>query len=548
MAKNFTSPDGVPYEFPDDVTPEEINQFLSGISAQTGQQPTQQPMQQDAQQQMQSMGQPDNYDSFLSKLDFTRNLPTFGNDQQKQPGVNPLFQSIQDKSPGSIKALENLLTAITLFNPAMEGSAALINGAPAAIAKYGKPVAMAGKSLAKHFMPETSGEEFRATLGQGTSEQNIEELARRIQLGEKVNKADALSHSDIVDNAVGKANIENVPSHALPEGNLEEVAKIFNKDQDYFDSNAIKELSKALSKFRKTGDVDSFIETGEDIFKPSQELTKKDYSTLEDMLSIPTKRETKYINNVDEYMDYYSPTLKKYHNEYVNKPTYKNSRDLQIKLNKEMSPLLRQAGKDNLDNAGREKLDALKYAESLIKHDQDSFLEYFDPALKQQNEIFRQKWSENVKPYHSSDLLTRITKQDRTSGIEPSELDREFGFPDKEAQKIAEDIGPSGTGNILYNQLQKVKPNDVEGLIEALQEAERTQGYGRYIDSGMKETSKQIQKQMKNKNIGLSALAAALGAAGGGIPGAMAGGGSILAYKYATPIARKLLETTLKRK
>lgn len=353
--------------------------------------------------------------------------------------------------------------------------------------------------VSKYLHPEKDAEALTQSLGGGasTAEENIANLAQSIKKSHDINSEEALSKKQNVLDVAGKENIYTTAKSALPEGNLDKMAKVFGGNKVELTPDKANALSKALSKYRSNSDMDSFVEKGEDIF--GYPVSDSKISKIENMLSIPAKRDSGYLSNNDAYQ-YYDKDLKKLHDAFAKKPTFENADELQSQLGKDIGSLQRASTKGTLDTAGLNKLSSLKEARDLLNKDQKTFLKERSPELNEQYETFKKEYKQNVVPYYSEPALSKMVKREgETSGFTPGDISSIFSFPDKFAKKVASDIGQEGKNKILYNELQKVEPGDVEGLVQALKDAKKLKGYQDYIAPEMEEAAKDLEKRAKVK-------------------------------------------------
>jgi hypothetical protein len=386
----------------------------------------------------------------------------------------------------------------------------------------------------KYATPERDVAPFMTKLGNGatTAEENIGQLTNRIQTAARNNKEDALATKQAVIKSAGKDRIDR-----LPQFDAAKVAKVFTSDKSDLTSKNMAALSKAIDNYYKHQNLGKFTDRAENIFG-QEALTPAKIDKLDGMLS---SRESEYLTKGTAH-EFYDRDLKKLHEEFEKNPTFVNADKLQSQLGTELGYYQRLSRSGKLDPADMGKLRAFKKSRDLLNADQDSYLAGKSPELQNQYEEFKQKWRDNVVPYSSSKTLRDIVKNGENAGITRSKISSEFSFPDKNSSKVAKDIGSTGHGNILYNELQKVSPGDAKGLADAILEAKRVKGYQKYVTPELEQAANQFKDRAK-WNHHLQALkASAAGAIGGGIFGhPIMGAAAGLAYKEGQPLLAKYL-------
>ncbi len=177
----------------------------------------------------QSTGQPDEVKTMFGTM------PNFGDKNIRQ----------DFNSPEQLKSLMN-----TVAGTGVSGEV------PAVVADQVLPkVANAATDVKNYLQPDKTAEELVTNLGGGskpTSEENIKELAKRINFSRNSNAIDALSHKTPVYEALGDKNI----SYKHPLYDIFEERDI----KDYFDenSNTIKKWFSEKSPIGKS--TDKFLE------------------------------------------------------------------------------------------------------------------------------------------------------------------------------------------------------------------------------------------------------------------------------------------------
>lgn len=391
-------------------------------------------------------------------------------------------------------------------------------------ASLAKPFIAKGINYLRPSQAGKAAEEFRSTLGQGTSTENIAELGKRVQTAKGSAMEEALTPKRELYSQEGKTDVYKVDPKNLPEGNLDKVAHIIEPGAEFGEAQS-KALSRALGKYRKTGDIDSFIEQSEDLFNVP-ELGAKQVSKLEDTLLLPTERESSYFTkDVDEF--YGKRGLKTLHDAYEEKPTLANYDSLQSAIKKQARKL--SAKGKTLDSAGEEKLEALQTNIKNLNADKENFMQTLPDKMQNLENEFRQKYATNVAPYEEAGLTIRkLADPKKMSEVSPAQVTRTFGRPNANTKKILQDIGPSGTRNILYNALMKVEPGNAEGMAKTILDLKRTKGFDSIVSADMEKWANGMLKRTKYSNLASKGSKTAAGALGGfafgGLPGAVIGG------------------------
>lgn len=434
-------------------------------------------------------------DTFLGKM--PKNMPEF------KPGT-----------PENKKMMDEMINA-SIGGPGMK-----LLGEGAALAK---PIISKGINYLRPSKAGEAAEEFRQTLGQGTSTENIGELGKRVQTAKGSAMEEALTPKRELYQQEGKTDVYKVNPNELPEGNLDKMAHVMDPGGQFGEAQS-KALSQALGKYRKTGDIDSFLENSEDIFN-IPELGAKQASKVEDALLLPTKRDSAYFT--DDVTDFYGKRgLKTLHDAYADKPTLANYDALQSAIKKQARKL--SAKGKSLDSAGEEKLDALQTNIKNLNSDKENFMQTLPDKMQNLENEFRQKYATQVAPYEEAGKTIRnLADPKKVSEVTPAQINRVFGRPNENTKKVLRDIGPSGARNILYNALIKVPEGDAEGMAKTVLDLKKTKGFDSIVSSDMEKWANDMLKRTSRANLarvsaktGSGALA---GLAIGGLPGSLIG-------------------------
>jgi|GEM_PF-5175662 hypothetical protein len=439
-------------------------------------------------------------DTFLGKM--PRHMPQF------QPGT-----------PENKKMLDEMIGA------AAGGPGMKLLGEGAAMAK---PIIAKGIN---YFRPSQAGkaaEEFRGTLGEGTSTENINELGKRVQMGKESAKQEALIPKNELYSQEGKTNIFDVNKANLPEGNLPKIAHMVEPGAEFGESQSAA-LAKALKDYRKTGSVDSFLEKSEDIFN-IPELSEKAASKIEDALLMPTKRNSAYFGE-EGVTDMYGSRgkLLQLHNAFEDTPNLANYDALQSALGKRIRTLESRVKAKTIDDAGEAKLEALSANRQNLLSDKENFMQTLPDKMQNLETEFRTKYAKNVAPYEEAGTtIKKLLDPKRINEVTPEQVTKTFGRPNVNTQKILQDIGPSGARNVLYNALMKVPEGDAEGMAKTILDLKQTKGFDKIVSSDMEAWANKMLKRSKYANFASKHAKTLTGALGGGlmggVPGAIAGG------------------------
>jgi len=409
------------------------------------------------------------------------------------------------------------------------GAAAMALPVTRGISKVGKAAKPLIKKGIDYLHPERAAENFRSMMGSGTSKENIAEMSKRAQFASKSAKEEALIPKDELYAQEGKSNVYNVGQHNLPEGNIGKFAETIAPGENFGTSEA-NALSKALSKYRKTGNIDHFNETAEDIFK-IPELGEKAAKKVEDMLSLPVKRDSAYFADSDVTMPYSKKgKIMTLHNEYQSQPTLNNYQDLRSAITTQMRKLKSRAKTDELAS---EKYDQMKMNLSNLDKDASQFIETLPENMRNLDSTFRQKYARYAETYAKGEketgasLTLRRLAEGRHDLVTDNQIVRLFSNPTKADQKAILDMGEGAARNAIYSALQRVPVGDAEGMAKTIIDLKRTKGFDKIITPHMEEWAANMLTQVRRsgmikKSLG-SAGGMALGGALGGPVGAAVG-------------------------
>lgn len=406
------------------------------------------------------------------------------------------------------------------------------------------------KNVAGYLSGSRAGKEaeaFRGDLGQGTSTQNIDELSKRIQFAKKSAKEEALIPKREVYKTAGKSDVYDVNPAKLPEGNLEKFGQMIDPESQ-FSPPKMEALSKALKTYRKSGNVDAFLEHSEDLFN-IPELTDKQAAKIEDVLSMPTKRNSTYFAE-DGVTDYYGKKgeLLDKHSAFQEKPTLNNYDKLQSALKKEIRKLDKREKAGTITDEAEAKLGQFKANVKNLDNDKEAFMQTLPEKMQNLETEFRTKYAQGVGKYEDAGEGARKIIKKLASGksteVTPAQINRIFSRPTDEVKRILQDLGSSAGRNILYNALLKVPEGDAESMATTLLDLKKTKGFDQFVTPEMENWANGMLKRIKTakmvKQVGAPLAGAAGGFMMGGVPGAVVGAALPYANKVPSLISKYL--------
>lgn len=427
---------------------------------------------------------------------------------------------------------ENVKKIIDMVTSSMTGGNVVEAG------KAAMPYAKAGMN---YLNPGKAAEEFRSTLGQGTSSENIAELGKRMEFAKKSAKEEALIPKRELYQQEGKSDIFKVNEANLPEGNLPKIGEMIEPGGQ-FQKSQMDALSKALKGYRKNGSIESFLEHGEDIFNVP-EIPNKAAQKIEEALLMPTKRGSSYFSEKGVADFYGKKGLKTLHDAFEKKPTLNNYDELQSAIKKNIRKLTAKEKAKTIDSAGDEKLESLRENAKNLNKDKEEFMKTLPQKMQNLENEFRTKYAKNVAPYEEAGLTIRKLAEGRASEVSPAQVTSAFTKMNVHTKKILQDLGAGAGRNILYNALQKVQPGDAKAMADTILDLKRTKGFDQFVTPEMERWADKMQKQARNSELIKDALKLTTGAFTGGLiggaPGAIIGAGLPFAKEGAIKIAKK---------
>ena len=392
-----------------------------------------------------------------------------------------------------------------------------------------KPVA---KTIAKPFVkaanylrPNKSAKEFLATLGKGTKEENVQSLAKDIDIAYQAKRDEALAHKKPVFEQEGRSNIYNTPEAALPEGNLDKVAYYIDPGSKP-NKMQLDAISKGLKKYRKSGDFNNFLDEVETSFNVN--LTPNQEANLEHALSIPTKVDSQFLQLSKKYNDVISGKTQELLDRFERRPNLKNADELQSQLGDDMGKFTERKEKSGLNKVEDLEFQRLKELRDTLKSEMHGHLERVNPALADEYATFSKKYRENVVPYQEENATKAIAnepgyiKKERAENpslpynVTSSQMKTAFAEPSRAASQIGQDIGESGRNKILYNLLANETEPTGKGLATSILNAHQAEGYSKYITPEMVKFAKELLKREKWRKAGIYSGSTLAGIAGVG--------------------------------
>lgn len=410
--------------------------------------------------------------------------------------------------------------------PAQAGEAlAFALGARAPTEKIASAARKGAAKALDYMQPGNEAERFRATLGQGTSAENIEELGRRAQFAKGSRKQEALNPKEKLYAQEGKSDVYNMPEGSLPEGNIPKVAETVAPGQKYGKSEA-DALTRAIADYRKGkvskeygGEpVDDFLRKVEDIFNVDH-LPEKAAAKVEDMMSLPTSRKSKYFSD-SSVTDAYGKKgeMIDLHKAYEANPTLNNYDKLQSALKKELRSM---EGRAKVSDAAVPKVEQLKANIKNLDADKEAFAKTLPQDMQNLENEFRHKYSDYAKTYEkgkaetgASQTLRRLA-EGRTSQVDDAAVVKLFSHPTAADKKAILDMGAGAGRNAIYAAIQKVQPRDAEAMANTILDLKRTKGFDKYIHADMEKWAHNMLRQIKTSNYIKGGLKTASGALAG---------------------------------
>ncbi len=420
--------------------------------------------------------------------------------------------------------------------------------------KAGKELLPVAQKAIDYLNPGKAAEEFRSSLGDGTSSENIANLSQRAQLAKGSRQQEALIPKEQLYAQEGKSDVYKTPESSLPEGNIPKVAETIAPGEKYGTPQA-EALSKAMADFRK-GKVnkelggkplDTFLDKAEEIFNVP-ELPEKAADKIEDMMSMPTSRDSKYFSDPD-VSSVYSPKgkLNQLHNDYENKPTLDNYDSLQSALKKELRSTESRA---KVSDTAQTKVEQLQSNIKNLNSDKEGFMKTLPENMQNLENDFRNKYQSYAQTYEKGNketgasLTLRRLAEGRHDQVTDSQVVKLFSNPTASDKAALMDMGTSAARNAIYSAMQKIKPGDASGIANTVLDLKRTKGFGDTITPQMEQWANGMLKQIKRANLIKGAFkmagGAAIGGEIGGPTGALIGATAPFMKEGAKTVLKKL--------
>lgn len=457
---------------------------------------------------------------------------------------NPIIQGLAQYAPGIIaggssipgQIISNSLYAGTQAQPQQQNAFGMLpSGRPGAMIESGvlaslpalfpKMVGTAKNAINRYFSPEKTYNQLLQDTGGGkTITENIQELSKRLGYGRQTAKEEALTPKREVMAESGDDRI--FPSQKKGNDITKNTANLFAENPSDMTPEKMSKYKKALKTYYEgdfsnkdsdmhiqPGDIDSLVDKGEDIFDHPG-LSDKNISQLEDSL-IPEKKVSGEYLNIKDPDKQYSEILQDAHDKYVDNPTFRNSDILRSRLFKRINELSKRQKAQNITDSQESELNSLTKNRNAIIRDQENLIGTFSPENQVKYSKFNDKWRNEVIAYDEAGSTVKNMKNGYLDNVTPQKITNAFSFPELNPQlhKILGDIGPEGVNNIIFNEIGRTSnPKEVVNLIDSL---EREKGFSRYITPEVKQYSRTIKNQMRNKNAllwGAGGLAGTFGA------------------------------------
>lgn len=437
------------------------------------------------------------------------------------------------------------------------GGRPLLEGGALALEKGAAKAHGALKKGYEYLHPETAAkqaETFRSSIGQGTSAENAEELAKRAQFAKQSTKQQALIPKGELYSQEGKSNILKVPDTALPEGNVEKLGEMIAPGEKFKPEHA-ERLTDAIRGYRagkvdkQMGGrpIDTFLNKAEEIFN-IQELPEKAAAKIEDVMAMPTSRNSKYFSDKN-VTDVYSPkgNLIKLHKSYEKNASLNNYDALQSALKKELRDMEARA---KISDTAQPKVDQLKLNIKNLDSDKEVYMKTLPEKMQNLENDFRRQYKAYAETYGkgkkgigSSEVLRNLANG-KHELVTDAQIIKVFGHPTEADKKIILDMGPSAAKNAIYAALQRVKPGDAEEMVKTILDLKRTKGFDKIITKEMEDWAHKMHTYLSHSerirnnlskfgSIASHVVPPAVGAGLGGPVGAAIGAAIPLGWKSA---------------
>lgn len=461
-------------------------------------------------QSISSNQQDDEQDKYYSDISLNPN---------KRKMVNTLFGSLpQLNNKNFSQYVTNPKSINELINAYAGGSGTKIIGELTPEIKSG-----IGKGL-DYLNPEKSAQEFKEKLGPNNDIENTEELAKRMNFAKNSAKKEALIPKEKLMETESDSKI--LPDQRSGQELVKKVSHIFGEGEENFSPQQSSLITKELKNYYKTGDIDTLIEKGEDIFNHPG-LNEKDTELLEKSIQLQKMKVGKYLKSNDVGKNY-SIGLKELHNVYEKDPTLYNADKLKSAIGKEKRQLEKKVNKGTNTVTDDKRLDRLVRNEKNITDDMEDFLKKLPEEKRNLYSQFRTSWAKNIPKYETSGNTIRQLSKGEGKGLSKENINTSFKNPDQDVLNILKDIGPSGVNNVLLSKVLHISPKNPKELGQTILNLAHHGGYKDYISKDMLDFAENLVKRSdikeKLKSAGTGLLGAAIGGEVFGPYGAVLGG------------------------
>lgn len=336
----------------------------------------------------------------------------------------------------------------------------------------------------------------RSLSGGDSSSENLMNIGRLLHKNASSEQAEALKPKNELLSEFGGANVKSLEEPQQP--NINRIAQLFTKDAEEHTPENLSSLESLVKKAYKHGDMERLAQEGNQIFG-NPEHDEKLLDQLDEHLPVGKFTEGQYgkIKDVDSH--YRPEGLQTYHDAYIEKPTLRNADKLQSKIEAEIRPLQERYNNKTLDTQGENKLMDLKRNRKAIIKDIKSKIKTLPEAYQDLYQNFRGKYAEFAQKYYKNGKSLRLLAEGKPGGIKENFISGKLsGNLSPSMQKVVEDLGQEGKGNILANELLKAEPGNAISLGRKLEEAKRLKGLGQFVQP---EHEKAVKSLVRRKQI-----------------------------------------------
>jgi hypothetical protein len=292
--------------------------------------------------------------------------------------------------------------------------------------------------------------------------------------------------------------IEGALGQTIPAAAFKGITKIPKALENFHPQKLANAILEDLGKGKS---VPKTIENMVEKLKSSYSIRKAGSDKI--FSPVNTKHNNKYI---DEYLDnylgldkdiekYFTPSLRKMNDAFLNKPTFKNAHDLQSQLGYEIRDLEKQKAAQTLDTAGKNQLEHYRETRDSLVKDIKKYFERKDPKSGQVYKKGLENWQKEIVPYYSDPLLAKIVQgKVKNPGNEITNI---FKNPEENIQKVVKDVGPDLLDSLAYVKIGELSPNtNAENIAKAMHNYYR-KDYSQYITPKFKNQYDLLNKRIK---------------------------------------------------